>query len=246
VFPDGCIELIVHLGDPFERWSGGRAEPQPRCMLVGQLTKVLELRPAARIATMGIRFRPGGAAAFFHLPLHEVTDRSVPLASLWGAAGRRFEQAVCDSTDDRVRRRRAESALVARLDVRAETQHVVAAAVAEVLRRGGQLRVSALAQAAGWSPRRLERRFKDAVGLSPKALARIVRFQSVFSRLAPAPPEWAALALDCGYYDQSHLVREFQALAGDAPTRLRAAENGLARHFTSPERMARFFGEQGE
>jgi AraC-like DNA-binding protein len=87
----------------------------------------------------------------------------------------------------------------------------------------------------------MERRFREAVGVSPKTLARIVRFQEVLRR-SPAESASADVALDCGYYDQAHLLRDFRDFAGVVPTLFRAAAGDLAQQFTRPERLDRFFG----
>jgi AraC-like DNA-binding protein len=80
------------------------------------------------------------------------------------------------------------------------------------------------------------------VGLGPKGLGRLVRFQEVYRRLgADVPSDWASVALDCGYYDQAHLLRDFRELAGSPPSRLLGSEGALARAFVDPARLARFF-----
>ncbi|WP_067178651.1 helix-turn-helix domain-containing protein [Microtetraspora niveoalba] len=96
--------------------------------------------------------------------------------------------------------------------------------------RGG-VGVSDLAREIGWSTRYLGRRFREEIGLGPKEAARVVRFdraRRTLRRLADegAAPTLAALAADCGYYDQAHLAREFGALAGCPPSRWLAEESG--------------------
>jgi uncharacterized protein DUF6597 len=64
IVPDGCPELIVHLGDRFERAAAGRTELQPDAFLVGTLSGPLRVRPLGRVHTVGVRFRPGGLSRF--------------------------------------------------------------------------------------------------------------------------------------------------------------------------------------
>ncbi len=76
----------------------------------------------------------------------------------------------------------------------------------------------------GWSHRRLIARYRDAVGLPPKLVARIVRFEHLTARIATEPAiDWGAAATACGYFDQAHLAREVRELADVTPTELRAA-----------------------
>jgi AraC-like DNA-binding protein len=80
-----------------------------------------------------------------------------------------------------------------------------------------------LARDAGWSRRQFTARFTRAAGLPPKTFARVLRFQRAKALLAAAGgPSLSEIALDCGYYDQAHLNRDFRAFAGCTPTELMA------------------------
>ncbi|MGK2937486.1 MAG: helix-turn-helix domain-containing protein [Solirubrobacteraceae bacterium] len=86
---------------------------------------------------------------------------------------------------------------------------------------GGSLAVGALSDEIGWSRRHLAARFRAQVGVTPKALARLLRFERAVAQLAGARAgelELGRVALDCGYYDQPHFNREFRAFAGVPPT----------------------------
>jgi AraC-like DNA-binding protein len=95
--------------------------------------------------------------------------------------------------------------------------------------RGGAS-IRDLVAASGRSHRHLAARFRSEIGLTPKAYARIVRFERAFARLQrPAHLRWAEFALECGYYDQAHMAHEFRALAGATPREVlrRRAPDGL-------------------
>jgi transcriptional regulator GlxA family with amidase domain len=135
-----------------------------------------------------------------------------------------------------------EEFLLARLAGGAGPDQAVEAAVARLVADRGQTRLAALATTAELSEGQLERRFRSAVGIGPKTLARLVRFQEVYRRLGDkAPAGWAEIALDCGYFDQAHLLRDFRELAGSPPGRLLGSEGELARRFVDPARLQRFF-----
>jgi len=88
---------------------------------------------------------------------------------------------------------------------------------------GGTTAIAPLARAAGWSQKHLIARFRAELGLAPKRLARLLRFERFTTRLrAQRRLTWVALALDCGYYDQAHLIRDCRAFAGCTPPRLLA------------------------
>ncbi len=240
IVPDGCPELIVHLADPFEHLDEtGAGARQPRSFLVGTLTRPLHVRPQGRVRTMGVRFRPFGLAAFLDVPLHELRDRAIPTVDLWDGSADGLEQALGEARTDAQQAREAERFLLCRR--RPEVDTTIEETVKLIRRARGQIRMDALARGMGVSLRQLERRFGDAVGVSPKALARVVRFQEVLRRF-PSGGAWVDVALDCGYYDQAHLIRDFRDFVGLAPRHFRSTEGDLARQFTAPARLERFFG----
>lgn len=243
VLPDGCVEWIFHLGVPFRRWFNERWELQPRSFVVGELTRFILLQPSGPVATMGVRFRPGGAYPFLPCPLDLLTDEAVPTGNIWGREGEYLEDAVIDAPDDVERRRVVEKFLLARL-LNATARPQFEAAVSAIMKSRGQIRVAELAAGVGWSSRQLEREFRTKAGLSPKALARIIRFQSLLQLVGEAPlREWASLALEGGYSDQPHMVREFREFAGQSPTENQAALTGnLVRNLVSPRRLAALLG----
>jgi transcriptional regulator GlxA family with amidase domain len=101
---------------------------------------------------------------------------------------------------------------------RARIDSRVGFAVDAIQRSRGRLSIDSLAEAAGLTRRHLERRFLPAVGITPKRLARLARFQHALRVLGgESPPSGADTALACGYADQSHFIRDFRSIAGCSP-----------------------------
>jgi len=247
VLPDGCVELVLHLRDAFAAGSDpARLAPQPSAVLVGQLTGRFFLQPRARVETMGIRFRPGGAFAFLGPRVHELTGRVVSLRDVWGAAASELQETVASAAGRPAQAAAAQRWLLRRLATAPAPDRAVDAAVRAIVGRRGAVAVSELAGAAGLSPRQLERRFRAAVGVPPKALARVLRFQAVLHAVGQGAGDWAGLALDHGYFDQPHLIRDCQDLAGETPARLLARMGELGRRFIAPERLAALFAPAPE
>src|SRR5262249_34716066 len=93
----------------------------------------------------------------------------------------------------------------------------------ELMRSHGTVSVSRLVEDTGWSRRHLSARFREHVGVTPKGFGRILRFQRAARELVrPDGASLAEIALDCGYYDQAHLNRDFREFAGRTPTELMA------------------------
>lgn len=232
IAPDGSPELVFHLGDAFQRLDDrGRVATQHRTVFVGQIERAMRVRPTGRAWIFSVRFRPAGAAAFLPDAARTFASRSTPLDALWGRAARELEERVALAAHDAERVALVSAALLARLapQRRAETARRAAERIAA---SGGLVRMDDLAAELSTAARTVERAFDDCVGVAPKTLARIVRFRRALELLeGPAKTTFAAVAVDCGYADQSHLVRDFREFTGEPPTRWLAGDRPMADHF---------------
>ncbi len=225
IAPDGRCELIVHLGTPY-REVGARSR-QPRVLFAGQLTKPLTLVAEGAAAVVGVRFRPDGARAFFGRDVSAATDKRVDLVEVHGAAADALGQAA--------RRAKRSAPMVgvvqryvrARVDV-AVPDPIVRAAVRDLL-AGRDASRSTL------SERQFERRFKAAVGVSPRMLRAILRFRHVFDLIErPRRAGWLEAALDAGYFDQPQMARDFRRFLGCTASEWATQRAGLARALAAP------------
>jgi AraC-like DNA-binding protein len=213
------------------------------------LTSPLFVEAVSHAETVGVRFRPGGAYPFFSCPLSTFTDRVVCLEDLWGDSAHRLWDALAAADSDAARAGIIARALLERL-IRAGHDRVTAAAVGSLVRSNGRRRVAAIARQSGVTARHLQRRFHERVGVSPKVLARILRFQNTLrcrtsvACAADSRIDWVRVAVECGYADQSHLIHDYAAFAGETPACLVAAESELSAYFTAPQRLAALFGER--
>ncbi len=218
IFPDGRMDVVIQLGDPFLRiHADGRMEPQTRALLVGQMRGYVKIAPMGRVHSFGIRFRPGGSEALLRLPAGETTDQIQPLNDISPRLATTLRERLEQAPDPIAA---VESLLAAHFS-RVREQPVVDCALDEIVRSAGRLPVRELARSAGVSTRHLERVFNARVGIGPKSFARIVRFQRV---LRSPSGDWAGLAADCGYTDQAHLIRDFREFTGQTPAEWRARQ----------------------
>ncbi|MES2304557.1 MAG: AraC family transcriptional regulator [Gemmatimonadota bacterium] len=221
--PDGSPELIFNLGDSFDHLEpDGRTVRQPAAFLVGQITRPMLVRATGRSDLIAVRFEPYGAA-ILHDCMAELTDQWVGINSLRdGVLLPVAEQlAAADSASERVAILDAAITTLA-TDAPMPDARVVAA-VRAIFLAHGNLRCDELALAQGLTLRSLQRLFAREVGVSPKLLTRIARFQRVFAARRDDPGSFARVAAQCGYADQSHLVRDFHDFAGMPPAELLAA-----------------------
>lgn len=231
VLPDGSAELILHFADPFVHHGPHGAAVQPRAFVVGQITEGFRVAHGVRVDTVGVRFHPGGCHALFGVPMDELTDRYADLEALHSICGRALRPAF--ATDTSAGRR---DVLVAALTKLTEhgTMSPVARAALDLRNGASSARhsVDHLARNLGLTPRQLARRFRQEVGIGPTLLGRIYRFQGFLRLMGTSPAaSLTSLAHRSGYYDHSHLVRDFRAFAGAPPTAFFGNAHPLARAF---------------
>jgi AraC-like DNA-binding protein len=240
LLPDGCAELILNFGARFEEHTqDGQQLRQPINFVVGQMTQPILIAPTGVVQLIGIRFHPGGTLPFFRIPMHELTNRVTDLGALSSKFERDLLARAGKISSSLTRLASVEKLLIEQ--VRAfKGDSLLVNLVAKMLRRGGQVSVGELAGDAGVSCRQLERRFLGEVGLGPKLLCRILRFQQVFRAVDRNDAGWAAVAADCGYYDQAHLIRDFSQFSGQTPVGLFDRQSALTESFTRKNRMSDF------
>ena len=214
------LELSFNLGDPIGLLSYGQGSSIAyRDCVCGPMTQPMRMRPTGRVELLGVCFRPGGAYAFFPYPAGELVDGRGGIEDFWGSKGSLIGNGIrdeCRTTEERIHL--LEHHFVDRLNKSPENDSTVAAAICEIESHKGQVRICRLAKSVSLSSRQLERRFKERVGLSPKQLCRSLRFKNVFKVLAASSTDsWVSTALKCGYYDQSHMIREFKHFTGVSP-----------------------------
>jgi len=183
------------------------------------------------VRTLAVRFKPGMAGSFLAAPLQALTDQRADIDLLWGRsdADRLADALWTNDAPERARLAVIERELLRRLRAGGvDAAGATAGGLALVQRAlvtlegGGDVRVEHVAAGLGVSRQHLAAQFRQHVGLSPKLFARICRFRQATAAIKAergAAPDWAQLALDCGYFDQSHLIHDYQEFAGSAPER---------------------------
>ncbi|WP_158288174.1 helix-turn-helix transcriptional regulator [Streptomyces sp. ICBB 8177] len=196
---------------------------------------------ARRGSALLVALTPPGAYALFGLAMREVANEHVALGDLLGRrrADRLVDELVSAPTWDH-RFAVLDRVLTARASQGREPDGVLLRAWEELARCQGQVRIGRLAEELGCSRRYLEKRFGEQVGLTPKTVARMWRFQRATHLLMdPGAPTWREVSHTCGYTDQAHLVKDFRLLAGCTPTQL------LGLHPHRPDRRRSHFSKTG-
>jgi AraC-like DNA-binding protein len=206
--PNGSAELVVEVGG------------LPR--VVGPQTAATEELVPGGTTVVGVRFRPGAAPAVFGMPATEVVDLDLSADELWGSAAVALGEAVATAPSAVEAAATLERAVHARLADAPALDPLVGEAVRQLMPGGGG-EVASLASSLFISERQLRRRCEAAIGVSPKTLQRMLRFQrflALAGRTEHPTEHLARLAAEAGYADQSHLTREAARLDGRSPKAL--------------------------
>ncbi|APR75599.1 Transcriptional regulator, AraC family protein [Minicystis rosea] len=210
ILPDGCIDVLIHLA------HGGRA------VAVGAMTKAFITSSDAAWPIAAVRFRPGGAAPFLRLSVHELTDRHVDAIDLGHAWLDDPRESTADAAVSRIER-----SLLAKLSSVSAPDRRIARAV-DLLFGPDAPSIDALAQHLGWSRQHLGRAFRSHVGIGPKQLARVARVQRAIDALQRDRGErLAATAAGLGYFDEAHMALDFREIVGLTPGEVRAARGSI-------------------
>jgi AraC-like DNA-binding protein len=210
------VPLIISFGSPFlialDR-EPGKGDGQPS-FAAGLHPGPVRIRSDGRAQCVQVDFSPLGAFRFFGGAVAHLTSRMIDIADVLGADGLNLRDRLGGLADWERRFDLVEEFLLARHPHRPSAELVHA--YERLVRSAGNEPVAELAASVGWSRKHLAARFRADLGVGPKTIARVMRFERA-CRLARAGNSWAATAADSGYADQAHLTREFAALAGESP-----------------------------
>ena len=231
ILPSGRLQLLVNLHeDRLRTFAGDGSVVQS----VGGAA-VVGARPTSTVvdtvdqrATICVSFRHGGAFPFFTVPASSTAGGLVELEELWGGHGRLVRDRLLAVPTPLERLTTLHDILI-KVAVRPlEPDPAVGFAVAAL---GAGVPVAEVTDRLGMLPKRFIRHFTDRVGLTPKRFSRVRRLQRALASVpANGTADWAQIAAVCGYFDQSHLIRDFRALGGITPGAYRPRTAGDRNH----------------
>jgi AraC-like DNA-binding protein len=223
ILPSGTFELVLNLRENELRIYDPLNREGCRCysgaVISGPYASAFMSDAREEVSIIGVHFKPGGAFPFLGFAAGELADAHVDLAEIWKADAESLRAQLADVSAPGERLRLLQRALIRHLKRPLDHHPAVATALAAHRRSAAGTRTRELARAADLSERRFIEVFRHEVGMTPKLFDRVLRFQRVLSLMTTDPePEWAMLAATCGYFDQSHLIRDFRQFTGIAPT----------------------------
>ena len=235
IVPDGRAKIIVPYKNPLSVAIEGSPiyTKELLIFLTGIQTNPRTIcSPTSETGTIGVELTPKGLYRFFNLSMHEITDRIYSFEDLFGAWGVLLQNSIgnIETPDEKIAL--LQTALTHLLRGNTKNYSLLDYTIDLITQSAGMMRIQELAAETGYSKRYLDILFKEHVGLSPKSLASILRFQNIYQLLAQ---ENAAGFLNDNlyayYYDQAHFIKEFKRFTGYTPQKYTELATEFSRAF---------------
>ncbi len=228
IIPDGCIEMAFILGDDIKRFtSDTEFVVQPRAMVLGQITRPFFIQPSGYVNTFAIRFYPYGFANFIATPIKELSNTETPIQLLFGKnRAKELEQNIIHAKNTQDRIVIVENFLLDLLKRKTTVNKIVKTTVDILLSANGNKTIKTIVENNLSKRRQLEREFSKQIGISPKQLGKVIRYQAALKRILNNESEKLTdIAYDGSYYDQAHFIKDFKEFTGTTPTAFLDDEN---------------------
>lgn len=230
--PVGCMQLVFHRGKQLR--SVQSSELQPQAFVSGQSFGFSDVASTGEIEMITVAFQPCAARAFLRIPLHLFFNQNVAADAVDDPELSLLSRQVADAPDHDRCIRLIEDFFFRRLATCAEYNLKRLSAVLNEINLHPQASVAALSGIACLSPKQFGRVFADYVGTSPKDFLRIVRMQRALYALQQNPGlPFVQLAYECGFSDQSHMIKEFKLFSGYTPTEYLAVCAPVSDYFST-------------
>jgi AraC-like DNA-binding protein len=233
VFPSGCMEIIFNLGAG--HWQTATAaniptaakipsdsyQTTPPVELWGQITQPLPIRSVGKNVMLGIRFLPHGAACFLNEKADGFNNQVVDYRDVAGSQVTTLHEQLLEAKTQPERIMLIETFLLNTLagtKKRSDNLNLVNEVMRELRRQDFFENIETIASRYGISSRYLQKLFLQYTGLTPKLYSKIHRFQHSLRLVTKKETPLTSIAYDCGYFDQSHFIREFKSFTGLTPS----------------------------
>jgi AraC-like DNA-binding protein len=216
LLPDTSIVLAFRLKGNITDRSQGEAQNLPTSVITGLRKSPRFLSYAEETACLLVIFKEGGAASIFREPLHQLFSKSLSLNEIVPASQLELiEEQLSEANDNKQRVGIVERFLISRLDER-RADRMIAHAIQKIKLTSGKIKIKELVGEMAISLDPFEKRFRRVTGISPKQFADTVRFRNLISQFS-STESLTELALEAGYFDQAHFIKDFRTFTGMSP-----------------------------
>lgn len=222
VFPSGDMEAIFNLGGGiWESSVENKFIKTPKIELWGQVTKPLAIRSKGRHTMLGIKFFTHSASYFFNDEIGVFNDQITDLSDLMGNPVKILHAQLLETKDQDKRIALIETFLLKKLisnEKKSFKVDKVANILTSIKKNQTENNLGNIASKHGITPRYLHKLIYQHTGLSPSSFNKIIRFQFSLKLIAKNDQPFTSIAYDCGYFDQSHFIRDFKSFTGVTPS----------------------------
>jgi len=228
--PDGNVEVVFNLLDEpqyiFDNETLKKIQKCDRVWASGVRTEPISIPSGDGARMFVIIFKKGMAHPFFPVPMDELRDQVVEADLIWQDDIGSLREMIGEARNTRERFTIVEEFLRKLLAPRFVPRPFVEYGVKRIVNDPTQTRLTKLSEEVGYSKKHFINKFKQDVGVSPKAYLRIMRFQKAISEIELRDLDWTDIALECGYYDQAHFINDFRSFSGFTPVEYSRRKNG--------------------
>jgi AraC-like DNA-binding protein len=205
IIPDGCIDIIFDLNHSAILKS----------FVVGAMTRPIVNR---RTNLVGVRFKPGMVYPLIKIPVYELTDLFVDYFEFVGQEANHLSSLLMDLNSTEHQISLLNSIFTKKLSVLNAVETQMLRALNLIQNTGGKTSIKQISGETGWSRQHFTRKCSHYTGLTPKFLNQVIRIKKVIKQYKTEKfYNWSQLSVDGGYYDQSHMIREFKKITGLTP-----------------------------
>ncbi len=205
IIPDGCIDIIFDLNYPTSLNS----------FVVGAMTTPIV---NSRNNLVGVRFKPGMAYPFIKVPVHKLTDLFVDYFEFAGQEANHLSSQLADLNSTEQQIALLNNIFTKKLSALNAVETQMSRALNLIQSTGGGISIKQISGEVGWSRQHFTRKCLKYTGLTPKFLNQVIRIKKVIKQYKTEKfYSWSQLSVDGGYYDQSHMIKEFRKITGLTP-----------------------------
>ena len=218
VTPNGTVQISFQVNPNL-----GKGE---RLYILSRFSKTRYVVPTDLGRVIGICFYPWAVRTFLKVPPYELTDKKISLEDIFGTRIISFYEEILNSADHKEAFKIIENYLIKVLHDSHPIDRMVEDASKRILKSYGTVQLNSLVSAYNISERRFEQRFNESLGVTPKFYSRLARFQNSL-RLLNSGINLTEITYQCGYFDQSHFIRDFKLFSGITPNKYLAEKHSV-------------------
>ena len=221
-YATGCIELMFNLGEgKWQTDAGDGFTTTPLVELWGQIIRPLTFRSLGKNTMFGIRFFPHTAFIFVDEVIERLNDKVSDLSLIQGNTIHSLHSKLLDAKSLGDRIHLLEEFLLDKLihsEKKIKKIDLIKDAMSELSKDDFFDNIDNIAARYGITSRYLQKLFLQHTGLTPKLYSKINRFQNSLVLVAQKNASLTSIAYECGYFDQSHFIKEFRSFTGQTPS----------------------------